>query len=313
MDKPDILPELMNSMDLGLDGDDDFSVNGRSKRLEFFQSLPSVVTRTLFSHLGRDLIKFAQTSRKNWELVCTSRRQFSTVRLMGCDVCLLEHCGFERSLHDKRFWGPLLHGAEVTTLHPGLPGNCDFPGLRADVLALQWPHFWTAAELESYKPLSVKFKEILLSDPTREEISEDVINFIRDSAEQIAYEIPPVEQKRMLCRRFKNTRVRFRYVWSFGRGFHAYHKRLIDEWLAYKRDLFLITSCAQWRDIDNHADDWKNTFVGYDVQFIENRLAVITRSDGENRDFRPSDGRFSIKTRDYPAFCSARRAGFLAC
>ncbi|CAJ0574951.1 unnamed protein product, partial [Mesorhabditis spiculigera] len=130
------------------------------------------------------------------------------------------------------------------------------------------------------KPLNVKFKEIFICDLTEGEITEDVINFIRDSAEQLAYMVSLVEDQSMLYRRFKNSRVRFD-CFDFLVCFHAYHKRLIDEWLAYKRDLVSITSCAPRSYYDYEENIWKKAFVGYDVQFIEDRLAVITRSDGK--------------------------------
>ncbi|CAJ0574845.1 unnamed protein product, partial [Mesorhabditis spiculigera] len=289
MDKPEVLPELKNFMDLGLDGADDVPVIGRSKQFDFFKSLPTFVKHLLVSHISHDIyafIDFARTSRTNWELVCTSPRRFFEVEFFGSDVCMLYHCGSKRYLFNKPFWGPLLNGAKVTTLYPGSPGNCEFPGLRVDALALRSPQLWTASQLESYKPQGVKFKEIFLSvsETPVEEVSEDVINFVRDHAEQIAYRIPQDEHISMLYRRFKNSRVRFHSVNV--KSFHNYHIRLIDEWLAYKRDLVSITSCVPISPLGCHfdyayADIWKNTFAGYDVQFIDNRLAVITRSDGK--------------------------------
>ncbi|CAJ0568834.1 unnamed protein product, partial [Mesorhabditis spiculigera] len=234
------------------------------------------------SYLGDDLpslIQFSLTSKTNWLLVCSCPRRFIEVELTSSDCAIAYHGRSKHYLYDERFWGPLFEGSEVSRLRLDY-ANRRLPPLYADSLDIETADLCTVEILKKYLPKSGKYREMLLSMEVSGDISDGLIRFVRDSAEQLAYHILSHQRYQLYKKsysRFQNTRLRFRNAidWFDHGELVTFQRVLMREWINGGREIESMTFSFRERTARNIAT-WKSTHKGYDVKYIEEDVAVIT-------------------------------------
>ncbi|CAJ0570719.1 unnamed protein product, partial [Mesorhabditis spiculigera] len=235
----------------------------------FIERLPHQMKRLLItSYLGDDLpslIQFSLTSKTNWLLVCSCPRRFLEVELTSSGCAIVYHGRSKHYLYDERFWGPLFEGSEVSRLRLD-DANRRLPPLHVDSLDIETADLCTVEILKKYLPKSGKYREIQLSLEVSGEISDELVSFVRDSAEQLACRVPGYQLHlwyKESFRRFQNKRLRFHVVngWLVNKELGPFHRLLMREWIKGGRHIESITFSFDERTARNIAI-WKSTHKG---------------------------------------------------
>ncbi|CAJ0584099.1 unnamed protein product, partial [Mesorhabditis spiculigera] len=246
----------------------------------------------IIEHFHNDigmLFKYAFVSRKNWEYVRTSRRYYSEVWLTRLDggVTLVNPNGRFETVFNRTLT-LLLEGAKVSTLILNIPSAVTPPAFNAEEVQLNWLQFWSAEELQRFKPAH-KFRRISISCDSRPP-SKDIVDFCRDTAEALVLRGAPQNSEQVKsCQKFQNTRI---FVEN-GTG-RCWQRQLmskfLEEWMNGEREIEEISAYNQ----EMGPEQWN--LSKYQVEQIDDDTVRVRRADGKTLRV--------ITSKTKPALCS---------